>query len=77
MESHHSQVSTTSISMAQVENLTKAERAAEVAMSNWKAARRSSDKRKSVMSKIFDDPDTVMGYASVPIIEMDRLPRAD
>ena len=75
MESHHSQVSTTSISMAQVENLTKAERAAEVAISNWKAARRSSDKRKSVMSKIFDDPDTVMGYASVPIIEMDRLPR--
>ena len=73
--SMESQASTASMSMAQVEHLTKAERAAEVAMSNWKAARRLSDRRKSVTSKIFDDPETVMGYASVPIIEMDRLPR--
>ena len=73
--SMESQASTASMSMAQVEHLTKAERAAEVAMSNWKASRRMSDRRKSVTSKIFDDPDTVMGYASVPIIEMDRLPR--
>lgn len=73
--SMESQASTASMSMAQVEHLTKAERAAEVAVSNWKAARRLSDRRKNVMSKIFDDPETVMGYASVPIIEMDRLPR--
>jgi len=70
-----SQASTASMSMAQVEHLTKAERAAEVAMSNWKATRRVSERKKSVTSKIFDDPDTVIGYASVPIIEMDRLPR--
>eukprot|EP00957_Ditylum_brightwellii_P135955 10368835-Ditylum_brightwellii.AAC.1 len=27
------------------------------------------------MDKIFDDPDVVIGYASVPILEVDLLPR--
>eukprot|EP00566_Odontella_aurita_P001806 CAMPEP_0113592972 /NCGR_PEP_ID=MMETSP0015_2-20120614/38153_1 /TAXON_ID=2838 /ORGANISM="Odontella" /LENGTH=1756 /DNA_ID=CAMNT_0000499587 /DNA_START=517 /DNA_END=5788 /DNA_ORIENTATION=+ /assembly_acc=CAM_ASM_000160 len=37
--------------------------------------RRSSNRLAGGMAKIFDDPSTVMGYTSVPLLEIERLPR--
>ena len=36
---------------------------------------RNVSKKAGISGNIFDDPATVMGYASVPLLEIDRLPR--
>eukprot|EP00567_Pseudictyota_dubia_P015152 CAMPEP_0197438654 /NCGR_PEP_ID=MMETSP1175-20131217/5574_1 /TAXON_ID=1003142 /ORGANISM="Triceratium dubium, Strain CCMP147" /LENGTH=1734 /DNA_ID=CAMNT_0042968425 /DNA_START=546 /DNA_END=5750 /DNA_ORIENTATION=+ len=63
-------------STAVVAHSTAAEdRSKSISGAGQRERRRSFNRRTGNMAKIFDDPGTVMGYASVPLLEIERLPR--